>query len=91
VTEFLTFAGLPDTAVFFKFYDGFKKSRYLFSYTETKEITYALKRICMRVWKDPFTPENEVKMNEVLMAYRESLFNDFMSIFNEIEEKLTIT
>jgi hypothetical protein len=88
VEEFLTFAGLADTAVFFKFYEGFKKSRYLFSYTQTKEIAYALKRICMRVWKDPFTPEHEAAMTEVLMDYRAILLNDFMSIFNEIEEKL---
>ena len=40
----------------------------------------------MRAWKDPFTPENEEKMNVVLMAYRESLLSDFMSIFNEIEQ-----
>ena len=88
VDEFLTFAGLKDTAVFFKFYDGFKKSRYLFSYSDTKEIAYALKRICMRVWKDPFTTENEEKTNVVLMAYRKGLLNDFMSIFDEIENEL---
>src|SRR6202042_836627 len=33
VAAFLSFAGLKDNAVFFKFYDGFKKSRYLFSYS----------------------------------------------------------
>jgi len=86
INEFLTFAGLKDTAVFFKFYTGFKKSRYLFSYAETKEIAYALKRICMRVWKNPFTLENEVQMNKVLIAYRESLLDSFMIIFNEIEQ-----
>jgi len=89
IAEFLTFAGLKDTAVFFKFYNGFKKSRYLFSYAETKQIAYALKRICMRVWKDPFTPEHEAKMNEILTAYRASLLNSFMLIFDEIENKLT--
>jgi len=89
IAEFLTFAGLKDTAVFFKFYEGFKKSRYLFSYAETKQIAYALKRICMRVWKDPFTPEHEAKMNEILTAYRASLLNSFMLIFDEIENKLT--
>jgi hypothetical protein len=88
VNEFLTFAGLKDTTVFFKFYEGFKKSRYLFSYAETPQIAYALKRICMRVWKDPFTPEQERQMTEVLMRYRESLFDDFTSIFDEIDNKL---
>lgn len=88
VEEFLSFAGLKDPSVFFEFYDDFKKSRYLRGYRKTREIAYALKRICMRIWKDPFTRENEGKMNDVLVAYRESLFVGFMSIFDEIEEKL---
>jgi hypothetical protein len=88
ITEFLNFAGLKDTSVFIKFYEGFKKSRYLHNYADTKEIAYALKRICMRVWNDPFTPGQEVKMNLVLAAYRARLIDDFMSIFDEIENKL---
>ncbi|MDF2432822.1 MAG: hypothetical protein JWP44_2453 [Mucilaginibacter sp.] len=90
VDKFLIFSGLTDTEVFFKFYEDFKRSRYLNSYSDTKEIAYALKRICMRVWKDPFTPENEAKMNDVLMHYRKGLLNDFISIFEEIEGKLTV-
>jgi hypothetical protein len=88
INEFLTFAGLKDTSVFFKFYEGFKKSRYLYSYAETRQIAYALKRICMRVWNDPFTPEHEAKMNDILYAYRENLLNNYLSIFDEIEFKL---
>jgi hypothetical protein len=91
IGEFLTFAGLKDPAVFFKFYEGFKKSRYLFSYAETKEIAYALKRICMRVWKDPFIPQQEDDMNTILVAYRATLLNEFMSIFDEIAGKLSVT
>jgi hypothetical protein len=88
VNEFLTSAGLTNTDIFFKFYESFKKSRYLYSYSQTKEIVYALKRICMRVWMDPFTPEQEEKMKVVLSAYRESLKDEFMLIFDEIEELL---
>lgn len=88
VDEFFSFSGLKNTAIFFKFYEGFKKSRYLYSYTETKQIAYALKRICMRVWEAPFTPENEARMNDALMAYRDSLKGNFMVIFDEIGQKL---
>jgi hypothetical protein len=88
IKSFLTFAGLEDTAVFFKFYEGFKKSQYLHTYAETHQIAYALKRICMRVWKNPFTPEQEVIMDEILSSYREEMLNDFMQIFQEIENKL---
>jgi len=90
IDDFLTFAGLKNTTVFFKFFEGFKSSRYLYSYAETQQIAYALKRICMRVWHDPFTPGHEAAINEILAAYREGLLGNFMSVFDEIDGKLTI-
>ena len=90
VDEFLTFAGLKNTTVFFKYYDDFKRSKFLYTYSETKEIAYALRRICMRIWKDPLTPENEFKMSAILLDYRAGLRDSFMLIFNEIEKKLTV-
>jgi hypothetical protein len=89
IEGFLTFAGLKDTDRFFKFFEGFKKSKYLNSYQETEHIAYALKRICMRVWLDPFTPLHEAAINEVLIAYRQLLLPTFMDIFEEIEAKLS--
>ncbi len=88
IKEFLSFSGLTDTEVFFRFYEKFKSSRYLESYTDTQQIAYALKRICMRIWNDPFTPEQEEKMNWVLAAYRDGLEDDFMLIFSEIAIRL---
>jgi hypothetical protein len=88
IQEFLTFSGLKDTTAFFKFFIKFKQEGYLHTYSETPKIAYALKRICMRVWKDPFTPGHEDAMNEVLIAYREHILPNFMQIFNEIESKL---
>jgi len=90
INKFLTFAGLNDTTRFFKFFEEFKKSRYLYSYSKTEQIAYALKRICMRVWKDPFTPQHEEAINEVIIRYREALLDNFMSVFDDIESKLAI-
>jgi hypothetical protein len=90
IEDFLTSAGLKDTTRFFRFYEGFKKDGYLHTYSETQQIAYALKRICMRIWENPFTPAHEQQMNEVLIAYRELLLPDFMSIFNEIESKINL-
>jgi hypothetical protein len=89
IQEFLTFAGLADSTKFFRFFNGFKKDGYLHTYSETPKIAYALKRICMRVWKDPFTDEHEEAINEVVVVYREHIYDDFMQIFNEIDNKLT--
>jgi hypothetical protein len=91
IDEFLTFSGLESTAVFFKFYEKFKESKYLHTYSETHQIAYALKRICMRVWKDPFTSAHEMQMDGVLSAYRDYLLDSFMSIFEEIGSKLVLT
>ncbi|MDB4921470.1 hypothetical protein [Mucilaginibacter sp.] len=90
INEFLTFAGLKNNEVFFKFYEEFKKSRYLSTYTKTEQIAYALKRICMRVWKDPFTVHHEAAINKILASYRETLLDNYMSIFDEIEGKLVV-
>lgn len=88
IEDFLTSAGLKDTTRFFRFFEGFKKDGYLHTYSETQQIAYALKRICMRIWNEPFTPQHEARMNEVLVAYRQLLLPDFMNIFDEIEDKL---
>lgn len=89
INEFLTFAGLKDTSRFFRFFEDFKSSRYLYTYAETQQIAYALKRICMRVWNDPFTTTHEAAMNTILAEYREGLLENFMVVFDEIESLLT--
>jgi hypothetical protein len=88
INKFLTFSGLRNTDVFLTFFEAFKKHRYLATYTDTAQVAYALKRICMRVWHHPFTPEQEGNMNAVIMEYRLSIHDGFMQIFDEIEEKL---
>lgn len=88
VAEFLTFAGLKDTTRFFSFFEEFNRSRYLFTYAETQQIAYALKRICMRVWKDPFTPDHEAAINTIVAEYREALLNNFMGVFQQIDARL---
>ena len=88
IKEFLNFSGLQDTGKFFSFFEKFKSNRYLETYADANQISYALKRICMRIWEDPFTPEHEEKITKVVAAYRGNMYPDFMNIFNEIAEKL---
>jgi hypothetical protein len=88
VETFLNYSGLAKTEIFFKFFANFKKHRYLHTYAEAPQIAYALKRICMRVWNDPFTQQQEENMNEVLQLYRTQLLPGFMLIFEDIEPQL---
>lgn len=88
IAEFLRFAGLKESNTFFKFFEEFKRSRYLTTYADLPKVAYALKRICMRVWPQPFTAAQEGKMTEVLLDYRQNLLESFIDIYIEIEAKL---
>ena len=84
ITEFLTVSGMKNPEVFIRFFHKFKTDRYLHTYAQTEKVAYALKRICMRIWNNPFTPEQEAAMNEVVISYRELLLPYFISVFKEI-------
>lgn len=88
IHTFLTHSNLTDTDTFFKFFTNFKKNRYLHTYAEADKIAYALKRICMRIWKDPFTASQEENITEVLLTYRHQLITGHMLIFDKIEAHL---
>lgn len=84
ITEFLSVSGMKNPEVFIRFFHKFKTDSYLHTYAQTEKVAYALKRICMRVWNNPFTPEQEAAMNEVIINYREILLPGFLSVFEEI-------
>jgi hypothetical protein len=88
IRTFLEFAGMKKPDVFFEFYDEFKSSRYLNTYINIDQITYALKRICMRVWNNPFTQQHEQDMCDILTTYRLSLLGTYKSIYQEISGQL---
>lgn len=88
IEQFLNFSGLKETDQFFRFYENFIRSRYLQTYTDTQQIAYALRRICMRVWHNPFTTEQEGRMNAIISTYRDGLLHGFMTIFDLIGYKL---
>jgi hypothetical protein len=88
ICEFLEFAGMKNPDVFLNFYDEFKHSRYLNTYINIDQITYALKRICMRVWSNPFTQQHEHDMCAILATYRLGILDTYKSIYQEISSKL---
>ncbi|WDF56645.1 hypothetical protein [Mucilaginibacter sp. KACC 22063] len=88
IYRFLSFSGMPNPEKFLRFFDNFKCNQYLYSYAETSQVAYALKRICMRVWDSPFTPQQETGLNQVIAAYRELMQPGFMEIFDLIRANL---
>lgn len=89
IHRFLLFSGVEDSRVFMRFFERFKKDRYLHTYAETYQIAYALKRICMRVWNNPFTPAQEAAIDTVIMSYRQKVLHNFMDVFNFVGRGLT--
>ncbi len=86
--SFLKKCGTENTDHFFVFLTQFKSSRYLLSYQKLENISYALQRICMRLWEHPFDKRIVLLLTEKLSLYKEALEKDYMEIFEEIEEKL---
>jgi hypothetical protein len=89
LNRFLIANTINDSNVFFSFLDDFIKSRYLNSYSNPNEIVYALNRICMRIWDNPFDETQKLNLKDVLMNYQAKLQESYMKIFEEIEEKLS--
>ncbi|GGE43984.1 acyl carrier protein phosphodiesterase [Pedobacter psychrotolerans] len=88
LTDFLEHCGLKNQIIFTKFLESFISSKYLLSYQKLENISYALNRICMRLWPETL---NEFQLQELtfqLGIFKPILANDFMVIFDEIEQKL---
>jgi len=88
IESFFRIHGLEQTDKFFSFFESFKKEQYLKSYIDVKNISYSLKRICMRLWKNPFTIQQEEEMTKIIAHYISKLRVEFILIFDEIELQL---
>ena len=85
---FLQNCAMSDTSSFFKFLNSFISSKYLFSYQKIENISYALNRICMRLWAQPFTDKQLDLLTAQLNLFKEDLQPDYPAIFAEIELQL---
>ncbi|RNL54245.1 ACP phosphodiesterase [Pedobacter jejuensis] len=88
LSDFLEHCKLKNPEAFFKFLDQFISSKYLLSYQKLENISYALNRICMRLWPETLTENQVSELTFQLSIFKEILQKDFMDIFNSIESKL---
>ncbi len=88
LSDFLEHCGLKNESVFFKFLDGFISSKYLLSYQKLENISYALNKICMRLWPKTLSENQLAALTLQLEIFKIILEKDFMDIFNDIEKKL---
>ncbi len=73
---------------FLNFYASFIHEKYLHSYIKLDSVAYALKGVCQRIWKNPFTKNQELAVIEIIEYYSGVLASDFMGIFNDTEDFL---
>lgn len=88
LADFLLLNEITDSAKFFLFLDEFIKSKYLESYRNPRDIMYAIGKICLRVWPEPFNEEQKLQLTLILISYLEELRGDFLTIFEQIEAEL---
>lgn len=89
LSTFLIKCGTSDNDKFFTFLNSFRSSRYLLSYQKLENISYALQRICMRLWAHPFDEATVALLTEQIAFYKTLLEKNYLDIFEEIENKLT--
>lgn len=86
--QFLAMNNADRPDLFFPFLEEFIHSRYIHTYRDPVQIMYALNRICMRLWDDPFTDTQKMQLTSFLPDYQERLKPVFMEIFDEIGRQL---
>lgn len=86
--KFLELNELNDTTGFIKYYQLFKNEKYLLAYADADKISYSLKRICMRVWDNPLTVQQENQLTSILSLYKIKLSQDFIIIFETLATSL---
>ncbi len=84
VARFLKICDVPDTEFFFTYFDGFIKARYVGSYREFEQITFALINICRRLWHVVITADQKKQITASLRDYAKKMNGDFNLIFDEI-------
>ncbi len=87
ISAFLKLNGV-DPQKFLAFYTLFINEKYLYSYIQINSVVHALKGICQRIWKNPFTKHQEEAVSEVVKHYIDLLSADFMQVFWEMDSLL---
>ncbi len=86
--NFLQHCNFKQPEVFFNFFEKFISSRYLLSYQKLENISYALNRICMRLWPQSLEEKQLLDLTTQITIYKNELQKDYLNIFYEIEQKL---
>lgn len=89
IRHFFRYNGLPgDGGDFYRFFDRFRASEYLYNYTDNEKLMYALGRINERAGVPTFSADDQQPMYEVIDEAERILKDGYLSIFKWIHTKL---
>jgi hypothetical protein len=86
--DFLEHCQLKNADVFFKFLEQFISSKYLLSYQKLENISYALNRICMRLWPETLSEKQINQLTFQLAFLKRYWKRTLWKFLKEIEGKL---
>ncbi|QNL49433.1 hypothetical protein H8S90_22330 [Olivibacter sp. SDN3] len=88
LVEFLNLSGVEDASSFVFFFKSFIADKYLGTYRNMEQVSYALDQVCKKFWKKGLGQEKKKLLTEALTEYEVELDHNYKSIFNEIAEHL---
>lgn len=90
IKKYFDILGIIDEVKFFKFYDRFLESKYIFDYSKVDNLPYALFNICKRIWNFDVLPSHFEELATILDKYQETSLKDYHSIYTEIQYKIEL-
>lgn len=88
VKNYLKVFGKIDDDLFFRFYDRFVASRYIFDYAKIENIPHALFNICKRIWIFDVSTYHLDELTLILEDYKNKNLKDYLNIYIEIQQQL---
>lgn len=88
VKNYLNVSDSIDTDRFFRFYDRFVESRYIYDYSKIENIPHALFNICKRIWTFEVSSYHLDELTLILDNYQKNSLKNYLDIYSLIQQQL---
>src|SRR5690606_9390316 len=88
LSKYLLALGIDNQESFFKFYDRFVASKYIYNDAEVENLPHALFNICKRVCDCTPSPRQFEGLAQQLYAYQKDELKDYIEIYSYISQHL---
>lgn len=88
VKKYLKTFNSVDEERFFRFYDRFVESKYIFEYQKIENIPHALYNICKRIWTFEASSYHLEELAQQLNTYKIEYLENYQDIYMNIQQQL---